>query len=135
MTGQSPPSARLTELTDVRRELAMIRWALLRLHVEDGVPLAEVARQAGVPLRTAQRWLARYRAEGLVGLARQPRSDQGRRALPDQLVALIEGMALRRPPRSAATIHRTVLELAGEQGWPTPSYSTVRDCRRLGLRA
>lgn len=113
------------ELAGAQRELAMARWALLRPHLDEGVPLAEAARQVGVALRTARRWLARYRAEGLTGLARQTRSDKGQRALPTQLVILIEGMALRRPPPSAATIHRTALELAGEHGWPAPSYSTV----------
>jgi hypothetical protein len=39
----------------------MARFALLRPHIEDGVALAGAAREAGVPLRTAQRWLARYR--------------------------------------------------------------------------
>jgi putative transposase len=125
VTDQSPPAARLVELTNVQRELAMTRWALLRPHLDDGVALAEVARQAGVPLHTVQRWLACYRESGLAGLARRPRSDRGNRALPEQLVTVIEGMALRRPPLSAATIHRQVLDVAGERGWPTPSYATV----------
>jgi len=42
---------------------------VLRPHLEDGVPLAQVAREAGVPERTAQRRLARYREGGLAGLA------------------------------------------------------------------
>ncbi|MGH3867711.1 MAG: helix-turn-helix domain-containing protein [Pseudonocardiaceae bacterium] len=125
MTDQSPPSARLVKLTDAQRELAMTRWALLRPHLDDEVALAVVARQAGVPLRTVQRWLACYRESGLAGLARRPRSDRGQRTVPDQLVTLIEGMALRRPPPSAATIHRQVIEVATGQGWPVPSYSTA----------
>jgi hypothetical protein len=38
------------------------RWLVLRAHVEDGVPLTRVAAQSGIPHRTLQRWLARYRA-------------------------------------------------------------------------
>jgi putative transposase len=45
--------------------------------------------------------------------------------LPSQLVALIEGMALRRPPASTATIHRRITAVATAPGWPVPSYSTV----------
>jgi putative transposase len=41
------------------------------------------------------------------------------------LVLLIEGLALRRPPQRVATIHRTVADIALEQDWPVPSYSTV----------
>jgi putative transposase len=41
--------------------LAMERFAVLQPHLEENVPLARAARQAGVPVRTAERWLARYR--------------------------------------------------------------------------
>src|SRR3954465_1136743 len=36
-----------------------------RAPLEDGVPLTRVATDADVPLRTAQRWLARYRRDAL----------------------------------------------------------------------
>jgi putative transposase len=41
------------------------------------------------------------------------------------LVQLIEGLALRKPAPTAATIHRQVVTVAREHGWPTPSYRTV----------
>jgi putative transposase len=69
-------------LADAQREAAMRRWAVLRPHLEDSVLLAVAAREAGVPLRTVQRWLARYRADGLVGLARTARADRGQRRVP-----------------------------------------------------
>lgn len=103
----------------------MRRWAVLRPHVQDGVLLAVAAREAGVPLRTAQRWLARYRADGVVGLARTARADRGQRRVPAELVRLIEGLALSRPRPSVATIARRVVRAATAQGWPAPSYSTV----------
>ena len=40
--------------------------------------------------------------------------------------ALIEGMALRRPPPRAAEVHRAVTAIAAEKGWPAPSYPVVR---------
>ena len=116
----------LTELTDAQRAEAMTRFAVLRPHVEDEVPLSVCAREQGVPLRTAQRWLARYRAAGLVGLARIKRADRGCRRLPIELVRAIEGMALTRPPPSAAAIHRRLAELACERDWPVPAARTVR---------
>ncbi len=39
---------------------------------------------------------------------------------------LIEGLALRRPPPQMAEVHRAVVKIAGEKGWPTPSYWVVR---------
>jgi putative transposase len=76
-------------------------------------------------LRTARRWLKRYRAHGLAGLARRPRRDRGGHRLPSELVELVEGLALRRPRPSVAFIHRQVLAVADREGWSAPSYSAV----------
>jgi putative transposase len=81
-TAATVPS--LTELSEQARAQAVSRYAVLRPHLEDGVALTSAGRQAGVPLRMAQRWLAAYRASGLAGLARARRSDQGSRSLPDR---------------------------------------------------
>jgi putative transposase len=115
----------LAELTEQQRAVAAQRWAVLQPHVRDEVPLAVAAREAGVPLRNAERWLARYRVGGLAALARGARADQGRRRVPSELVRLIEGLALCRPRPSVATITRRVGQAAAEHGWSVPSYSTV----------
>ena len=109
-----------------RQAEAMARFAVLRPHLEDDVPLARAARDAGVPIRTARRWLARFRQNGVVELARAGRADRGRRRLPEDLVRVVEGMALARPPPSAAAIHRQLVDLAPERGWPVPAARTVR---------
>jgi putative transposase len=111
--------------TEAQRQVAMARFAVLQPHLEEDVPLARAARQAGVPIRTAERWLARYRQKGLAGLARPVRRDAAIHRLPADLVALIEGLGLKKPRASAAAIHRRVRDVATAQGWPLPSYSTV----------
>ena len=45
----------LAELTDAQRGEAMSRFAVLRPHIEDEVPLTVCASERSVPLRTAQR--------------------------------------------------------------------------------
>ena len=102
------------------------RFAVLRPHTEDDMPLTRSARNADVPLRTVQRWLARFRQDGVAGLARTERTDQSRRRLPDDLVRAVEGMALARPPPSAAAVRRQLAELSRERGWPVPAPRTVR---------
>lgn len=47
------------------------RWQILRLHVEDQIPLAALARDTGVGLRTLERWHARYRTEGYTASVRE----------------------------------------------------------------
>ena len=108
------------------RAEAMARFAVLRPHLEDDVSLARAAETAGVPVRTARRWLARFRQDGMAGLARTGRADRGRRRLPEEFVRAVEGMALARPPPSAAAIHRRLADLAPERGWPVPAPRTVR---------
>lgn len=103
------------------------RLALLGRHVHDGVPLAVVAAQAGVPLRTAQRWLAAYLARGSAGLVRAGRADAARRRMPQELLELIQGLALRRPPPRIAEVQRAAAVVAGERGWKPPSYTVVRE--------
>jgi len=131
-SGQDGSRRRRSALSAVQRDQALARWRLLRPPLEDGVPLAHLAEHADVAQRTLQRWLARYRTDGLPGLARPARSDKGRRRLPADLQLLIEGLALRRPPVSIATVHRQAAEVAKHHGWPVPSYATVYDVvRRL----
>ena len=103
----------------------MTRFAVLRPYLEGDAPLARAARDAGVPIRTVERWLTRYRRDGLAGLTRPVRDDAGTHRLPPDLVTLIEGMGLKKPRSSAALIHRRVAKVAKAEGWPLPSYGTV----------
>ena len=129
-------------------ERAITRFRLLRPFLEDGVPLASVARAAKVPLSTAHRWVRRYRAQGLDGLARRPRADKGtRRVLLTRLQELIEGLALQKPRRSIAGIRRTVVEAAKKRAkalcraqprsppWSTASTRTLPSCSLAGRQA
>jgi putative transposase len=117
----------LSGLTPAQREQALARWQVLRAHLEHGSPLVRVAVEDSVPERTLRRWLAAYRAGGLAALARRPRSDRGTRRMPPELQLLIEGLALRRPPPTIATVHRQAAQVARAQGWPVPGYAAVYD--------
>ena len=70
-TGQAPsaPTASgasrpLVALSEARQAAAVARFELLKPHLHHGVPLVRVAKDAGLSLRTVQRWLTRYRADG-----------------------------------------------------------------------
>nr|WP_220199342.1 DDE-type integrase/transposase/recombinase [Ktedonospora formicarum] len=116
----------LSELTERQRAEAYRRYEVVREHVEEGIAQTVVARERGVPLKTLQRWVRQYREDGLCGLARPPRVDRGkRRGISEEVVKVVEGLALRTPRRSLATIHRQVSKIALEQGWEEPSYTQV----------
>ena len=118
---QSP----LNGLSEAERALAFERFDLLRPALEEGVPLARVARDRGIALRTAQRWAGQYRRGGLAGLVRKGRSDRGKRHLSDTLRQAIEGLALKKPSLSAASIQRRAVILAERLGEPPPTYRIV----------
>lgn len=120
------PPPPLTALDDDQRAAALACFAILQPHLEAGVTLRSLAAQHGVAYRTLQSWLASYRHHGLAGLARQPRADRGtHRLLPEELQQLITGLALQRPPLSAAAIHRQIAPVVAAHGWTLPSYRTV----------
>jgi len=112
-------------LSERDRQQAWERYERIRPCLDAGVPATAVAREYGLSPRTVERWVARYRESGLSGLARIPRADRGARHFPDDLVGLIEGLALRKPVPTAAAVYRQVVGVAEREGWPAPSYSTV----------
>lgn len=112
-------------LSETEREEAYNCYQKIRPYLEAQTTLTEVARSAGMDVRTARRWVRRYRLHGLSGLCRKPRHDRAKAQRSLELHQVIEGLALRKPRLSAATIHRKVRELAKELGQAIPSYSTV----------
>jgi putative transposase len=115
----------LAELSESERDQALARFRVLQPFLEGETSLTAIAQAQVVTLRTLQRWVAHYRARGLVGLVRQPRADRGQHRIDPHLQRLIEGLALQKTRPSAAAIHRQVVALATEQGWQAPSYSCV----------
>ncbi|HDX0837787.1 TPA: helix-turn-helix domain-containing protein, partial [Stenotrophomonas maltophilia] len=68
-------------LTPFSREL------LVRRITEQGLRPEEAAQACGVSVRTAYKWLARYRAEGLIGLQnRSSRPSRSPHGTPEALV-------------------------------------------------
>lgn len=74
----SHPNARLTLIS---------RQRLVRRHLDEGVPLKALAAAAGISLRTAYKWLGRFREGGPAALAdrRSVRRSQRRTLDPQQL--------------------------------------------------
>ena len=115
----------LAACTEEERQQAMARFAVLRPHLNEGIPLSEAARDAGVPLRSVQRWLARYRAAGLVVWHERNDPIQAIASSLRNCVQVIEGMALRKPRPSIAAMHRSMTALATQRQWTPPSYGSV----------
>ncbi len=118
-------SVSLVGMTDAERARALVRFHALRPFLENGVPLAQIALQHGITLRTARRWVRQYRSDGLAGLGRKVRADKNQRRMSASLQHLIEGLALQNPRPSAAAVYRRVVTAAAQIKEPLPSYRTV----------
>lgn len=105
---------------------ALARWRILRLHIEDAIPLTTLARDTGVGLRTLHRWKKNYLAGGIDSPRPVTRTDQGQRRTSPELVSFIEGLALTRPRPSIAVMQRLARAEGERTGVVPPSYSTVR---------
>jgi putative transposase len=99
------------------------RWRVLRLHVEDQIPLAALARETGISSRTLQRWHQLYRAGGVAALDPHDRTDKGVRRTSTETVAFVERLALTRPRPSIATLHHLSVADAQAYELPAPSYA------------
>ncbi len=120
----------LSHLNEQDRKEALYRFQQIQPFLEGVCSLKVAAEKQQIPYRTAQRWVSRYRKEGLAGLVRRKRQDKGQRQLPSELQQLIEGLALQKEQLSAAAIYRQVKQIAPQHDWPVPSYSTVYDIVR-----
>ena len=116
----------LAGLTEEARKLALERFRLLQPHLEDDRPLKAVGAAAGIPFRTAQRWVSLYWQFGLTALARKKRTDSRQhRNTSAKLKEAIEGIALQKPPIPVAAICRQSRRLAQDLGEEPPSYWLV----------
>src|ERR1700678_1360306 len=121
----------LATLPEADRQGALERFWLIQPHLEGGLALTAVARDAGIPYRTAQRWVALYRRFGLAALTRKERADCGvRRSLSPEMQKVVEGLALQKPPLPIAALYRQVYRLAGQQNESPPSYAVIYDIVR-----
>jgi len=88
--------------------------------VVDGLPIAHVARSMGVSRHCAQRWVSRYRAEGVSGLEGRPHSSPRRTAAATEAAIVAARRARRVGPA----------QLSDELGVPARTISRV--LARLG---
>jgi putative transposase len=123
----TPHHSSLVTATETQRTQALTRFRLIRPFLEDGVPLTQIAAVHPLSVRTLRRWVRQYRAHGLAGLIRAARKDQGqRRSVTAHLQQVIEGLALQKPRRTVAQIHRETARISHERNWTPSSYSTIK---------
>jgi hypothetical protein len=71
----------LAGLPEDERTRALERFQVIRPFLEEGIPVAELARRRDIPTRTAWRWIGHYRKDGLpavvAAIQLRPRGETG----------------------------------------------------------
>ena len=105
---------------------ALDKFKVIQLYLEDKATLTSIAKVTGISIRSLHRWVSQYNENGLDGLKLKARYDKGiYRDLSENLVQVIEGLALQKPKRTVAAIHRQILRHAQDNKLPSPSYAIV----------
>ncbi|STX83919.1 Uncharacterised protein [Legionella donaldsonii] len=108
------------------RKSAFDKFKVIQLYLEDKATLISIAKDSGISIRSLHRWIDQYKVNGFDGLKSKARNDKGsHRELTENLAQVIEGLALQKPKRTIAAIHRQIVRHAKDNGLPIPSYAVV----------
>ncbi|HAT9262581.1 TPA: DDE-type integrase/transposase/recombinase [Legionella pneumophila subsp. pneumophila] len=108
------------------RKEAIDKFQIIHPYLNKTSTLISISKTTGVSIRSLHRWVNQYHKNGLEGLKSKPRKDKGcYRVLPENIVQMIEGMALQKPKRTVTSIHRQITIYAQNNKLPIPSYSFV----------
>lgn len=102
------------------------KFKIIQPYLEDKTTLASIAKDTRISIRSLHRWIKQYKENGLDGLKIKIRNDKGSyRELSENLAQVIEGLALQKPKRTVAAIHRQIVRYAQDNRLPIPSYAIV----------
>lgn len=111
----------------MKRKKPVEKLRIIREHLDGETSVAEISRSSHIPLRTLWRWIYEYREADGKYLGMKKRSDKSsHRKFPEDLIKLIEGLALQSPKKSISRIHLNVCEYAKKKSLSQPSYSTIK---------
>lgn len=110
------------------QNIALERYKTIEPFLQRNATLEDISKEKNIPVRTLYNWVKAVKQKGLSGVAPKQRSDKGqRRVAQEEIVSLIQGLFLRKPPVPIRTIHRMVQEICKKNGWKIPSYDVVHD--------
>lgn len=122
----------LVSFSETERSRALEKFYSIKPFLEGLAPLTVLSRQQNIPLRTMRRRVKQYRTHGLSGLIRSKHSGKACKYANPELIALIEGLALRSHGRTSSSIWREVCKFCAAENWPLPTYTAVyRTIRKL----
>jgi putative transposase len=110
------------------KEIALKRYKTIEPFLKRRATLDEISKSTNIAVRTLYNWSKAFNGNGLSGLTPKQRQDRGqRRSVPPELITLIQGLYLRKPPAPISAIHRIVKDVCMKNNWRVPSYDVVHD--------
>ena len=113
-------------MSDQERDAAEQKYTMIAPFLNKTSSLKKISEKSGVPIRTLNLWLKKYREGGLKGLARKTRGDKGiPKVYDEEMQKRIEGIYFKNPELSSASIHKLIAEYCEQSALKAPSYKTV----------
>lgn len=110
---------------------ALDKYKIIKVHLEQGIPLLQVSSINNIPIRTLNNWVKSYRTNGFSGLERKQRSDSNTRKAIDEISQkMVKALALQKPKLSITTIHYKISQDAKQRGKVPPTYGVIYDIVR-----
>ncbi|WP_244946958.1 helix-turn-helix domain-containing protein [Legionella israelensis] len=105
---------------------ALVKFKIIEPYLNGDESLTSISKQKDIAIRSLHRWVSLYKKYGFDGLKPKSRRDRGcYRKIPEQMVNMIEGLALNKNKKSMASIHRQISHYAKENALPIPSYAVI----------
>jgi putative transposase len=116
----------LSELSEIQRNDALVKYRLIEPFLKKEITLKRLCEQNEISLKTVSTWITQYRKLGLIGLSKKSRLDKGtRRSCTTEIKHFIEGLHLKKPHLSYASLYRQVREYTQKNNKPFPCYRTL----------
>lgn len=116
----------LEQLTQDQIDQALQRYDFIHPYMQRQQTLTSLCKKENIPLRTAKKWVSNYKKYGLNGLARKVRIDKNKkRHISSELCQFIEGIFLKSPLLTYASIYRQIKKHQESKNLPYPKNRTV----------
>ncbi len=107
------------------KKMGINKYKIIEPYINKHCSLIQISKQNSISIRTLSRWVKLYREDRELFLTKKDRADKNKtRKISEELINFMQGLALE-GPKSVASIHRQVCEVADKIKEEKPSYAFI----------
>lgn len=107
------------------KKMGINKYKIIEPYINKHCSLLQISSKNSISIRTLSRWVKSYRENRELFLTKKDRADKNKtRKISEELINFTQGLALEWP-KSVASIHRQVCEIANKIKEERPSYALI----------